>query len=213
MGDWLGTGRVAPRLRQYRPFRKARAFARSLKLNSGAEWYLYCKSGKKPDDIPTAPLGTYADKGWIGMGDWLGTGRIANHHHQHKYRPFKKARAFVRSLKLNSGAEWKLYCKSGKRPNDVPGNPGKIYIDAGWISMGDWLGTGRIADQLRKYRPFKKARAFAQSLKLNSKAKWKLYCESGKKPNDIPNAPPWVYAEEGWKGFGDWLGYASPPAG
>ena len=25
-------------------------------------------------DIPTNPQRTYADKGWKGMGDWLGTG-------------------------------------------------------------------------------------------------------------------------------------------
>jgi hypothetical protein len=28
----------------------------------------------------------------------------------------------------------------------------------------------------------------------------------GKKPNDIPAARPWVYAEAGWKGYSDWLG-------
>ena len=49
MGDWLGTGTVARRLRQYRSFKEARAFVRSLGLKSEAEWCAYCKSGKKPD--------------------------------------------------------------------------------------------------------------------------------------------------------------------
>jgi hypothetical protein len=79
-GDWLGTGTVAPRLRQYRPFREARAFVRKLKLKSGMEWKLFCKGemqtkGRLPDDMPACPNQTYPDRGWKGMGDWLGTGR------------------------------------------------------------------------------------------------------------------------------------------
>jgi len=31
--------------------------------------------GRLPADIPTNPNHTYADKGWKGMGYWLGTGR------------------------------------------------------------------------------------------------------------------------------------------
>ena len=80
MGDWLGTGTIAPRLRKYRSFREARNFARSLKLKSGMEWGAFCRGempekGKLPPDIPAYPSGTYADKGWAGMGDWLGTGK------------------------------------------------------------------------------------------------------------------------------------------
>jgi hypothetical protein len=77
-GDWLGTGTVAPRWRQYLPFNKARAFARRLGLKSQTKWIDYCKSGKKPNDLPAYPGQTYAGKGWAGMGDWLGTGRVSN---------------------------------------------------------------------------------------------------------------------------------------
>ena len=80
MGDWLGTGNIATHLREYRPFRKARAFARKLKLKSKTEWFAFCKGkmaklGRLPADIPACPNQTYADKGWKGMGDWLGTYR------------------------------------------------------------------------------------------------------------------------------------------
>ncbi len=75
MGDWLGTGTVATQMRQYRSFKKARTFARSLGLKSQTEWIDFGKSGKLPPDIPAYPNQTYKDKGWAGMGDWLGTGR------------------------------------------------------------------------------------------------------------------------------------------
>jgi len=39
MGDWFGTGSVAPSLKEYRSFSNARKFAKSLKLKSKNEWY------------------------------------------------------------------------------------------------------------------------------------------------------------------------------
>ena len=55
MGDWLGTGYVAPQKRQYRPFKEARKFVHELKLESRPEWQKYCESGKLPKDIPKHP--------------------------------------------------------------------------------------------------------------------------------------------------------------
>jgi hypothetical protein len=118
MGDWLGAGAIAPRLQEYRSFKDARAFARGLDLKSQTEWQAYSKSGKKPTDIPAYPNQTYVGVGWDGMGDWLGTGTIATY--LREYRSFKEARAFARSLKLKSGAEWLEYCRSGEKPADIP---------------------------------------------------------------------------------------------
>ena len=137
MGDWLGTGTT----RQYRSFKEARAFARSLGLKSLSEWRDYCRSGTKPADIPTNAYSVYAKNGWSGWGDWLGTGTIATRLRQ--YRSFKTARAFARSLGLKSVTEWRSYCKSGKRPPDIPNSPEEIYAETGWSGFGDWLGTGR----------------------------------------------------------------------
>jgi hypothetical protein len=112
----------------------------------------------------------------------------------------------VHGLGLKSGAEWFAYCKSGKKPDDIPANPAGAYADAGWTGMGGWLGTGTVATHLRQYRSFKKARAFAHRLKLKSQTEWRDYSKSGKKPYDIPAAPSQPYAEAGWAGWSDWLG-------
>ena len=199
-GDWLGTGRIADQFRQFRRFKTARAYVRRLRLNSFAEWCAYSKSGKRPDDIPGNPPTTYANDGWDGWGDWLGTGRRRGK----GWRPFKKARAFVRGLRLKSGADWFDYCKSGKKPKDIPTSPQTTYANDGWDGWGDWLGTGRRRG--KGWRPFKKARAFVRGLRLKSGADWLHYCNSGKKPNDIPSNVKRVYANDGWSGMGDWLG-------
>ena len=219
MGDWLGTGTVAPRLRTFRPFAEAHAFVHTLRLEKEADWRRYCKgelSDKppKPDDIPAVPSRTYRGQGWISMGDWLGTGRVADQ--LREYRPFAEARAFVHQLKLEGQAEWRRYYKGElpdkpPKPDDIPANPNQTYRDQGWIGMGDWLGTGTVAPRLRTFRPFAEARAFVRKLKLGSAADWRRYCK-GKltdrpaKPDDIPTHPDRTYRDQGWAGMSDWLG-------
>ena len=200
-GDWLATGRVRE---EWQPFKKARNFVRRLGLKSVTEWNDYCKSGKKPADIPATPYRAYGHAGWSSFGDWLGTERIATGFRE--YRPFKKARSFVRRLGLKSVGEWVEYCGSGKKPADIPAKAYRTYAAAGWSGFGDWLGTGRIADHLREYRPFKKARSFVRRLGLKSVTEWNDYCKSVKKPADIPSNPNVTYRETGWAGVGDWLG-------
>src|SRR5262249_50808091 len=155
---WENVGRV-----NWRPFEDARAFVRDLGLKSAVEWTDYCKSGKKPDDIPSSPEYIFADAGWAGWGDWLGTGTVSLHFR--KYRSFKKARAFARGLGLKSWSEWRNFCKSGNRPDDIPNAPHMLYAEEGWAGMGDWLGT---ANRRGGWLPWKKARAFVPRLGLIS---------------------------------------------
>lgn len=186
------------------PFEEARTFIRSLGFNSLVGWNEYIKSKKMPADIPNAPQSTYRNFGWKGFGDWLGTGTIATF--QREYKPFEDARTFVQSLKLKNNKEWESYRKSSKMPNDIPSNPNETYKDKGWISLGDWLGNGKIATHLIKYREFNEARAFVHGLNLKNEFQWMEYCKSEKKPLDIPNSARTVYKDKGYLNLGDWLG-------
>ena len=196
MSDWLGNGNRPPD--DWRPFDKARAFVRSLGLEFSADWKTYCRSGKKPDDIPVKASTVYADAGWAGTSDWLGNGVRRG-----GWRPFEDARAFVRSLGLEFGVDWKTYCRSGKKPDDIPLTPNIVYANVGWTSWADWLGNGR---RVGGWRRFDKARAFVRSLGFESSEAWKTYCRSAKKPHDIPVAPNIVYSNTGWDSWADWLG-------
>jgi len=73
-GDFLGTGYIASKLRNYCSFAKAKAYVHRLKLKSSREFNEYKKTGKLPKDIATSPSGTYKNKGWKGWKDFLGTG-------------------------------------------------------------------------------------------------------------------------------------------
>jgi Integrase repeat unit len=136
-GDWLGTGTIAHRDRQYRPFAEARAFVHRLGLKNQREWFAYRRSGQKPADIPGKPHSVYRTE-WSDLGDWLGTGTIA--HRDRQYRPFAEARAFVHPLGLKTKDEWGAYCRSGQKPVDIPAAPQAIYRTK-WGGWGHWLGV------------------------------------------------------------------------
>ena len=124
-----------------------------------------------------------------------------------QFRSFEDARKFVHSLKLKNREEWRKYSKSGKKPEDIPTNPDKIYKKE-WISSGDWIGTDFISLRKRSYRNFQEARDYVHSLNLKDIDDWRKFAKSSQKPKDIPHDPIQVYKKE-WKSVGDWLGTGS----
>ena len=87
-----------------------------------------------------------------GIGDWLGpaTSRTASRNIVHSIRHAH----LLAKLKLKSQSEWRAFCRGempqlGQLPADIPANPNQTYANKGWKSMGDWLGTGRIATHLQ----------------------------------------------------------------
>lgn len=202
-GDWLGTGFIAPQKRCFRAYKQARKYARSLKLKGVSGWLLFCKSGKRPEDIPARPNNTYRHQGWSSWADWLGTENVAPQ--KRLFREFKKARNFARSLKLKSQLDWKRYSKEGSRPSDIPAAPHRVYHGAGWVSWGNWLGTDNIATQLIEFKSFREARKLVRGLNLKSINEWKQFYIQ-QKPKDIPSTPDRTYRNSGWISYKDWLG-------
>ena len=123
-----------------------------------------------------------------------------------KYRSFEQARKFARSQKFQNREEWKNFVKSGKLPDDIPRGPAGVYKNKGWKGWGDWLGTGYVSTRNLKYRTFKEARKFVQTINFKSTKEWKKFYKSGKLPDDIPKMPQNSYKNKGWVNWGDWLG-------
>lgn len=203
MGDWIGTKFISTRQREYLNFESARKYVRILNLKNRDEWRSFSKSELKPKNIPSNPMNVYKNDGWIDMGDWLGTGNISNR--LKEYRPFNESRKFVRNLNFTKIEQWTDYCKSGKKPIDIPSVPSRPYKNKGWINWADWLGKDSFQGNSQKLT-YLEARKIVQKFKLQSTKEWANFCESGKKPNNIPNRPSSVYKNKGWTGWGDWLG-------
>ena len=44
-----------------------------------------------------------------------------------EFRDFESAREFVQKLGLKNYEDWKEYCKSGNKPDDIPAAPWNTY--------------------------------------------------------------------------------------
>lgn len=221
--DWLGNGRTGYLLegKGRLGFEEARDFVRSLKLNGLNDWISYCKSGKRPTNIPASPHTAYAKVGWKGYGDWTGSGRERSV----SFLPFEEARQYVRKLNLKNQEQYRKFCKSEQRPANIPVHPENTYEDK-WNGWSDWLRKSSLElneeqrlevkdeltdvldtaiEQLKtKYLPYEEARDYVQKLKLQGQKEWFEYAKSNQRPDFIPVAPYNYYKE--WSSFADWLG-------
>jgi len=220
--DWLGY--EPKKVLKTRGFISARAFARSLNLRGQIQWRDFCSGtlkgkGQKPSDIPSHPDRVYG-KDWLGIGDWLGTGRSATRHKE--YWPFKKARAYVRRLNLKGHSGWKYFTQSKmylkNLQNTIPKTPWVVY-GKDWKGMGDWSGDGTLASyNLHKgYWGLNKARSFVRALKLEGTEEWFNYCKGKLKRTPafpkgfIPVAAKRHYDCKGWISWADFLGTTRAP--
>jgi superfamily II DNA or RNA helicase len=219
-GDFLGTEAVATKKYVFKLFEEAKEFVRSLNLTSETEWRLYI-AGEMPHlpliprDIPRAPWVAYANSGWLGWGDFLGTGVVAPR--LRKYCSYEEACIFVHTLGLKRKDDWVSYTKGTfptlpSLPNNIPASPAKTYkrkeYGEKWVSWGNFLGTGKISNQhkSKNYVPYAEAQKFAQSLKLKSSEDWKKYIKGEflglpALPVGIPKKPDTVYKEFKWHQF------------
>lgn len=144
MPDWLGYESMR---KEWLSYADAKKFVLQLKLNSYNQWRKYINGEYKnlpplPENLPRVPEVAYKRKGWVNWMHWLGTKNIS--YRGFKWRPFKEAREFVRTLGLKSEIEWKSYCKGElvgypPKPDDIPTSPRMSYKNE-FKSTGDWLG-------------------------------------------------------------------------
>jgi superfamily II DNA or RNA helicase len=191
--DWLETEKV-----EWRSFSDARDFARKLGLANIKEWKKYCQKADFPIDLPKNPQAVYKNKGWSNWQDWLAP--------KSKWMRFEDARKYARGLGLSSVNEWRAHSNTHKFPEGIPVSPNIVYENSGWVNWVDWIGCDRIAYSQHQWRDFASARKYVHSLKFSGKNAWDLFSKSGNRPSDIPSNPNVAYKDEGWSGWGDWLG-------
>ena len=200
-GDWLGTATIGNTERNFREFKSARNFVRSLKLKNISELREYNKSGKRPIDIPANPH--WYDQ-FKGIPDWLGTGS----HKAGEWRQFNEARSYMHEQNFKTFKDVKSAYKKGLLPEDIPVGANIVYGDS-FISMGDWLGTGRIADKYKKFMTYKQAKKYIKNLNIRTASEWRTFSKSDKKPSDIPSGASRYYKDKGWVSWNDFLGNVS----
>ena len=192
-------GKTKMKKKEYRSFESARKYVRKFnfkKISDYNKWF----SETKPLDIPLHPERAYPNEfkkngKW---GDWLGTGTIV-------FLSFKKARKFVRELKLKNTSEWNEYRKSGNKPDNIPSTPNMVYKSDGWIDWPDWLGNGNLSNKNRNWLTYEECQKFVQKNNITSQVEWEKFGKSGKRPSNVPSHPDREFTKQ-WKSWPDFLG-------
>ena len=121
----------------------------------------------------------------IPLTGWF-EGQISAQNSQKKFWAYNKAQKYVQNLGLQTLEDWKEYCKSGKKPKEIPTNPNRTYKEE-WTRWGDWLGNDKITNQeiYQNYLPWKEAKPIYRKLGgkygLNNRADWKKFSKTHKK--------------------------------
>jgi hypothetical protein len=194
--DWLGTERSS--------YTEAREFVQKFAFNSISKWLAYCKSGNKPDHIPSSPDKVYK-KEWVSWPEFLGNRNIASQ--KKKFVSFKDARNFVRKLKLKNTSAWNEYRKSEDKSDNIPSTPNMVYKKE-WKGMPDWLGNGNLSNTRRPPRlTYDECSLFAQKNNILTRKQWGNFSKSSKRPENVPGSPWNFYKKQGtWISWIDFAG-------
>lgn len=141
-GEFLGTNSISRDDYQFLDYDEAKKYISKFNFKTWKEFRQWATGLRndlppRPDFIPKSPKDTYKDKGWKGIGDWLGTGNVANFNKI--FYDFVKARQHVRKLGLKTLKAWQEYSKVN-RPPFIPSHPDQTYKNSGWNGWPDFLG-------------------------------------------------------------------------
>jgi hypothetical protein len=70
-GDFLESGRISKFNKTKEEFTRIQKYVKRLNLKSSSDWCLFCKSGNKPNWIPSKVKEIYSEQ-WNGWPDFLG---------------------------------------------------------------------------------------------------------------------------------------------
>lgn len=120
--------------------------------------------------------------------------------------PFEQAKEIVQAERIGSVAQYKTWHNLNK-PAGIPKRPDRAYIKE-FTTWNDFLGNNTpFPIKFGRYRPYKEAKAFAQSLNISKRKEWFAMCDAGGLPEDIPRRPDLYYRKkEEWVSWPNFLG-------
>lgn len=113
---------------------------------------------------------------------------------------YNEARAFAKSNNIQSSTEWRKCVK-----NDIyPQYPENVYKTE-WVSWGEFLGNGKVADNYKVYMPYDEAKSYLENFKIKSGAEYHKWWTLNKPYNLPRNANKTYMRIGGWVSWDDFL--------
>ena len=106
---------------------------------------------------------------------------------------------WAKSQGITTSQTWREI--SSSLPSNIPASPSHYYKNE-WKGFGSFLGTGRVANQHKKFATYHEAQKWAQEQKITSSNQW---TNKKDRPSHIPSLPEAQYKSQ-WKGWASFLG-------
>lgn len=141
-GEFLGTGRIANKDREFLSCKEVIAWAQEEGISSHEEWYQRTKKDF-PKNIPVSPNQVYGDEfKWGAIFNrksrkYFGRTSYTNSVTNENLLPYEEALTWARENGVCSSAEWLERCRTDI-PKGMPVRPHKVYSE--FTTWGDFLG-------------------------------------------------------------------------
>ena len=191
----LGGGSIIYKL----TYDEVKKIVKELNIISKIDWYRYIKMHDLPDGVSRAPSTTYKNRGWISWGDFLGTGNKWDN--DVNYLSYEEGKKFLLKYNLKTEKDYYMFIKHNKI--NLPLKPNRFYKNRGWVSWGDFLGTGKIANQFREFYTYDEFKLKIKELNIKTFTEFKKFVINNKVDKKIPTNPNIVYKYLGWIGWFD----------
>lgn len=169
-----------------------------LNIKSRNEWLKYKKN--LPTIVPKNPV-EYFGSEWISWGHFLSTNRVQDNLISENYLTYIDAKEWI--LKnispIKSKSHWKLRVYDNSIPTFIPNRPERFYKNRGWISWGDFLSNGRIANQNKKLLQYNDAKELVNNLNITTLKQYKII--QSDYVNILPVHPHLTYKNKGYKTY------------
>jgi len=134
--DFLGSKYIPRSARSYLEYNKAKKFIKKFNFKKSDDFYNFIKSKKFPEKIlPRYPGEVYKNKGWLGWGNFLGTGAIW----KKNFISYNEAKKQVISKNIISKNDYSSKRKKLNLKNILPSAPQRTYKKE-WKGWDDFLG-------------------------------------------------------------------------
>lgn len=139
--EYLGTEIISDNQKHanYITYNEAKVYIQSNypDIKSRSQWTTFRLDNEIPDFLPMNPQNSYKNKGWLGWGDYLGTGNLRNA--DKTYLSYEDAEKVIHSYSLKNNREWRTFIKENKNLG-IPASPDRYYKNNGWVNWYIWLG-------------------------------------------------------------------------
>lgn len=113
---------------------------------------------------------------------------------------YEEVKSWIKeNMNVKSKNDWYKQIKNINNNNNIPKEPREVYLNRGWVSWGDFLGTNKIANQNKNFMSYDDFKIFIKNNNIKTYTEFKNKRKNLKKLNEkMPTNPNITYKNSGW---------------